>query len=121
MEDISGSDGSGRLQAVNLKEKDSLWTIEGLTTGMTPAELTVANGGPVTLDGIQQLSESTFGLSGWLTRGDCTVVVTFYAPDGAHFEHPLYGKEVKTDDPRLAPLNLKLDVIILQLPQPPEE
>ena len=121
VEDVSGSDGSGRLQAVNLKEKNSLWTIEGLSAGMTPAELTAANGGPVTLDGVQQLSESTFGLSGWLKRGDCTVVVTFYAPERVRFEHPLYGKDVRTDDPRLAPLNLKLDVIILQLPQSPEE
>ena len=121
VEDSSGDDGSGRLTAVNLKEKNSLWTIEGLSIGMTPAELTAANGGPVTLDGINQLSEGSFGLMAWLTRGDCTVVVTFYAPEGARFDHPLYGKEIKSDDPRLAPLDLKLDVLILQLPTPAEE
>jgi len=120
VEDTTGGDASGRLTAVNLKEKNSQWTIEGLSTGMTPAELTAANGGPVTLSGIEQLSESTFGLLGWLTRGDCTVVVTFHAPEGAGFKHPLYQKEVKSDDPRLAPLNLKLDVLILQLPSAPD-
>lgn len=121
VQDTTGDDGSGRVTAVNLKDRNSLWTIEGLSTGMTPAELTAANGGPVTLTGIEQLSEGTFGLMAWLTRGDCTVVVTFYAPEGASFDHPLYKKEVRTDDPRLEPLNLKLDVIILQLPQPAEE
>lgn len=121
IEDTGGSDMSGRVTGVNLKERYSLWSIEGLTPGMTPAELAAANGGPITLDGIHQLSESTFGLSAWLTRGDCTVVVTFYAPKGAHFEHPLYDKPVRTDDPRLAELDLKLDVIILQFPQPPEQ
>lgn len=120
VEDTTGGDASGHLTAVNLKEKNSQWTIEGLSTGMTPAELTAAIGGPVTLSGIEQLSESTFGLLGWIARGNCTVVVTFYAPEGARFEHPLYQKEVKSDDPRLAPLNLKLDVLILQLPPAPD-
>lgn len=116
IDDLGGSDASYRVTAVNLKEQNSLWTIEGLHTGMTPAELAAANGGPVMLDGINQLSEGTFGLGASLIRGECTVVVTFYAPPGARFDHPLYQKEVMSDDPRVTALNLKLDVIILQLP-----
>lgn len=118
VEDVTGSDVSGRVTAVNLKEKNSLWTIEGLSTGMTPAQLTAANGGPVTLSGFEQQTDTTFAMLGWLHRGDCTVVVAFYAPKGVRFEHPLYQKEVKSDDPRLAALHLTIDVLILDLPEP---
>jgi hypothetical protein len=109
------------VEAINLREKNSLWTIEGLSTGMTPVELTAANGGPVKLSGLETLSDGTFGMLGWLERGGCTVVVAFYAPEGVGHSHPLFGKEIKSDDPRLAALNLTVDVIILRLPQPPEE
>jgi hypothetical protein len=111
-------EGKGRLMSIMLKEKNSLWTIERLRTGMTPDELTSANGGPVTLSGFEQVRESAFAMLGWLDRGDCTVVVALYAPEGVRFEHPLYQKEVKSDDPRLAALNLTVDEIILQLPEP---
>jgi hypothetical protein len=108
--------GEGRVTGVNLKEKRSLWTIEGLKLGMTPKELTAANGGPVTLSGFSQVSESTFAMLGWLPRSGCELVVVFLAPPGVGFDHPLYDKEIKSDDPRLTTLNLTIDELSLNLP-----
>lgn len=120
LEEISG-EGRGRLQAVHLHESSSLWTIGGLRLGMTLAQLEKANGGPLMLSGIQQMSGTRFTILGWIPDGECQVVVVFDVPQGVRFDHPLYNVEVRSDDPRLVPFNLRIDDLSLILPAPLEE
>jgi hypothetical protein len=116
LEEQSGR-GVGRLQAVNLYESSSLWTIGGLRLGMTLAQLEKAHGGPLMLSGIQQMSGTRFTILGSIPDGACEVVVVFDAPKDARFDHPLYNVEVRSDDPRLAPLNLRIDELSLIMPE----
>lgn len=115
VEDRSGT-GKERLTAVNVKGRNSLWTVEGLKTGMTLKELSDANGGAVTLSGFWQETETTFAILGWLPRGNCEVVVVFMAPDRVSITDPLYGKEIRSDDPRLSKYGLRIDELTLRLP-----
>lgn len=110
---------AGRVTSVNLREKNSLWTIEGLSIGMTSWDVARINGGPFSLSGFRQMSGATFATLTWLQRGDCEVVAVFKAPRGVRFEHPLHETEVRSDDPRLARLNLRVDELIFSLPEQP--
>lgn len=110
--------GYDRLQEISLYERDSIWTIGGLRVGMTLAEVNKANGGPLNMSGIQQMTGTRFSIVAWIPDGDCTVSIVFDTPENAHFDHPLYGVEIKSDDPRLVPLNLRVDELGLTLPAP---
>lgn len=117
LEERSGM-GRDRLQAIRLYERDSIWTIGGLRLGMTIKEFNKAHGGSLTLSGIEQMTGTRFSILGWIPDGDCHVVVVFDLPGRVSFDHPLYHTEVKSDDPRLAPFNLRIDQLTLQLPAP---
>lgn len=115
MEDTIGTE--GRVTSINIREKNSLWTVEGLKIGMTPRELAEANGRPVNLSGFRQMPGNIFATLAWLPRGDCTVLVVFSARKGMRFDPRKSETEVSSDDPRLARLDLRVSELILSLPE----
>lgn len=108
---------AGRVTSINLREKNSRWTIEGLSIGMTVQQLAAANGGRFSLSGFRQMSGNIFATLAWLPRGDCEVLVVFKAPKGVRFNHSTDETEIGSDDPRLAPLDLRIGELILSLPE----
>ncbi|MDB5530416.1 MAG: hypothetical protein JWR51_3519 [Devosia sp.] len=110
--------GTGRITALTVKGRNSLWTVGGLKIGTRLNELTEINGGPVTLTGFWQETGTTFSMLGWLPRGDCKVTIVMFAPQGMRTDHPLYGlKKIQSDDPRLASFDLEIDELILIWPE----
>lgn len=94
------------VSMLNLREKNSRWSMFGLTTGMTLEQVTAANGKPLKLSGFWPHPNGSSFMYGFYKpdqlEGGCDLMVSFTAPAVLATDDPLYGREeILSNDPDL--------------------
>jgi hypothetical protein len=115
-----------KIIGINLKQKDSRWSMFGLKIGMTLEDVTAANGVPLKLTGFWQHPDGSYSVFGDFKpgriEGGCRLIVFLSSPVPLKAGDPLYGLEnLASNNPDLMKRHPAVSGLFIVWSKPAEE